>query len=205
MLNLFGRKRDKIDPESILMNLENTIDILEKRQKFLQVKIKNELDIAKTNGSTKRSLALRALKRKRGYEEQVNKLEGAIFNIEQQKLAIESTLTNKTVFDTMKEGSNALNDLQKGMSVEDVEDTTDDIREQIEINEEIGQALGQDISMETDNDELEKELALLELEELEAPDRDLPKPTTKKPNKPLTYQDYYKTNRDKKLEGPIGQ
>lgn len=190
-MRLFGfNNKPKPDPKHTIKNLNDSIELLTKRQDFLQTKIKKEIDFAKKNGKTNKKMALMALKRKSTYEKEIESLYGSIFNIEQQKLAIETSLMNKAVFESMKQGSDTLKVMHKSMDVDDVEDITEDIREQIEVANEIGQAISQDLTNNLyDDDELEKELEDLALEDLDFPTIVSNKPSDNHPNKPLTNKE----------------
>ena len=47
----FGKAKPKTTAKDSIIKLRETLDMLEKREKFLQTKIDNELIIAKTNAT----------------------------------------------------------------------------------------------------------------------------------------------------------
>lgn len=199
-MKLFGfNNKPKEDPKQTIKNLNYSIELLTKRQEFLQFKINKEIEYAKKNGKTNKKMALIALKRKGTYEKEIESLYGSIFNIEQQKLSIESTLMNKAVFESMKQGGNTLKEIHKDMNIDDVEDNTDDIREQLEVANEIGQTISQDVTNGLyDDDELEKELEDIALEDLTYPTVVTNKPPNNNHNKPLTNKEIDK-NKEKEM------
>ena len=137
---------------------------------------------------------MQALKRKKLYEGQIEKLNGTIFTLEQQKIAIEGLNTDMEVMNAMKNGANAMKQINKKMyikkifflfffdnhipetsfflnpkrTVDDVDQTMDDISEQMALANEIGTALQNPVGNEQfDEAELENELAELEDEQID--------------------------------------
>jgi charged multivesicular body protein 4 len=169
MNKLFGKAKQAPPPSESIQKLRETLDMLEKREKYLEKKIVTELDQARKLASTKnRRAALMALKRKKIYEGQVEKLSGARMTLEVQIMTIENATTNYAALDAMKTGANALKNISRTMTIEDVEDTMEDIREQMDIADEIGNAIAQPLGADFDEDELNAELDALEQEKLDA-------------------------------------
>jgi charged multivesicular body protein 4 len=51
-MNLFGKARAaKVTPKDAILKLQESLDMLEKREKYLGTKIENELKIAKMNAT----------------------------------------------------------------------------------------------------------------------------------------------------------
>jgi charged multivesicular body protein 4 len=111
-----------------------------------------------------------SLKRKKAYEEQINKLSGSRTTLETQVMTIENANVNKEAFNALKTGADALKGINGAMDVDKVDSTMDDIREQMDIADEISNAISQPVNFgaEFDEDELNEELELLEQEELDA-------------------------------------
>lgn len=111
-----------------------------------------------------------ALKRKKMYEQQRENIRGARFNLESQVLAIENANVNLETINAMKHGSAAMKNIHGELNIDKVDNTMDDIREQMDLANEIAAAistpLGMDMGM--DMDELDMELEQLEQEELDA-------------------------------------
>eukprot|EP00835_Amoeboradix_gromovi_P000524 NODE_18_length_40692_cov_0.469183.p17 type:complete len:185 gc:universal NODE_18_length_40692_cov_0.469183:12608-13162(+) len=156
-MHLFGRKPQ---PKESILKLRSTLDIIEKREAYLQNKINNELVVAKQNMNNKR-VALMALKRKKQYEQQWDKLMGAKMTIEQQVLVIENAQVNYEAMQAMKQGAQSLSNLHNNMKVEQVDQVMDDIRDQMDLANEISDAIAQPM-IQMDEDELLKELEELE-------------------------------------------
>merc|ERR1711996_59092 len=122
--------------------------------------------IAKKNAKTNKRVALQALKRKKRYDAQLRQIDGTLTTIEQQREALEGANTNTAVLQTMKSAADALKNAHKGMDVDNVHDMMDDIAEQQDVAKEIGEAISNPVAFgqEYDDDELEAELADLEME-----------------------------------------
>jgi len=126
------------------------------------------------------------LKRKKTYEAQVEKIAGARMTIETQLIAIEgATVTMKTL-DAMKMGAQTMKALHKNMTPEQVDDTMEEIQEQMALSNELNEAISQPLGTELiDEDDLERELEELEQENIESQLLDLaPTPAAKLPAVP---------------------
>ena len=170
-MNLFGRKKkatpNKIDPEAIskaTMQLKQNLDTLEKRQQLLYKRIDQQVAEAKRKSKAKdKKGALFCLKRKKMYEKEVAKIDGARLNIEQQVIALESSMTSVAVVDSMKVGRDTLNSIHKTVTVEDTDELMDDINEELAAADEISNAVSQPIGGDMfDEDDLMTELDDLE-------------------------------------------
>jgi len=69
---------------------------------------------------------------------------------------------------TMQIGNNATKAAMRGIDIDTVEDLRDDIADMMDMQDEIGTALGAEIGMGFDEDEIENELRDLEVENTEA-------------------------------------
>lgn len=148
-------------------NIKTTIQNMQKRQDVLEKKMKVETKKAleyKKKGNQKG--ALLCLKKKKMYEKEVDKITASIFNLEQQAATLESSQTTADIINTQKEFKNAMQKIQKQVNVDDVADLQDDIAEQMAIQEEVGEILGQSTALD-DEDELEDELNELMMEDEE--------------------------------------
>lgn len=56
-------------------------------------------------------------------------------------MAIESATTHFAALSAMQEGARAMKSLNNNMSIDDVDEVMDEIREQIEVANEVGQAI----------------------------------------------------------------
>lgn len=88
--------------------------------------------------------------------------------IENQKMALENANFNQEVMKAMAQGANALQNVNENMTIDKVDETMDNIQEQMDVANEISEAISQPTGMGyEDEDELEAELAELEAEELD--------------------------------------
>eukprot|EP00301_Raphidiophrys_heterophryoidea_P003217 c11461_g1_i1.p1 GENE.c11461_g1_i1~~c11461_g1_i1.p1 ORF type:complete len:237 (-),score=74.97 c11461_g1_i1:241-903(-) len=173
-MNLFGSKKksqqqqQKSTPQDAIQRLMVALDNLEKRESFLQKKIDNELTTAKKLIAAKnKNGAKMALKRKKMYEVQIEKINGTRMTIENQKMALESANFNLDVLQAMSQGAAALQAVNANMTLDAVDDTMDKIQEQMDVANEIADAISQPMGGMDYDDDLEKELADLEAEGLD--------------------------------------
>ena len=78
-------------------------------------------------------------------------------------MTIEGATATMEAMSVMKEGASAMKTIHKNMKVEDVENTMEDVREQMDVADEINQAIAQPMG----NDALDEDELLGELEQLE--------------------------------------
>jgi len=166
-MKLFGKKKKTPSPQESIQRLRDTIEMLTKREEYLEKKVEKELQVAKQNATKNKRVAMMALKRKKAYEAQVQKLSGARMTIEQQLMMIEGATVNLETINAMREGASALQGVHGAMSIDSVDNTMDQIREQMDIAAEISDAIAQPLGDPIDEDELEAELAALEAENLD--------------------------------------
>jgi len=188
MNKLFSKAKETkpSDHKVIIAKLRDTLELLEKRETFLQAKCTKEVNDAKKFLQSKnKRAAMMCLKRKKTYETQVDKIAGARMTIETQVNAIEGASVTMMTLDAMKMGAQSMKALHKNMTVDQVDDTMEEIQEQMslanELNEAISQPLGTDL---IDEDDLEAELEALEQENIESQLLDLAPTPAKLPQVP---------------------
>merc|ERR1712108_42696 len=167
MFKLFKKKPKAATPQQSIEKLQETINMLEKRAAHLRKKADEEQLKAKSLAGKNKKAALQHLKRKKMYTSQIEKVEGTMITLEQQRFALEGASSNMMAIDAMKTGAASMKKIHKSMTVDDVDKTMDDVRDQMDVASEISDAISQplgDTSL-ADEDELEAELD--ELAELE--------------------------------------
>lgn len=176
-MNFFGRPKQQttvqapkqnVDVASSIVNIRSTIDTLEKRENFMQKKIEDQVKEAK--GRLKKGDkpgAMYCMKKKKMYEAEIVKLNGARMTLERQQLALESQATTMSAYNAMREGNRTMQAQRGRVDAEAVEEEMENIREEIETSNEIASAIGQPIDDEFDEAELMAELNDYEQEELE--------------------------------------
>lgn len=155
------------DPVLAITKLRKRVNLLEKREKFLENRMEKAHQNAKIYVKQKnKKRALIELKKKSMWGKEQEKLSGMQINLEHQIMAIENGSINIDTARAMQEGVNHLKIINQHLTIEQVDDVMDATAEAIEDQEEIGQALAGNIISEMENDE---EL-LAELNELTSPE-----------------------------------
>jgi len=169
MFKIFGGKGSKDKAPTAgdaIQKLRETEEMLQKKSDFFEKKIDQDMAIAKKNAKTNKRVALQALKRKKRYEKQLQQIDGTLTTIEQQRNALEDANTNTEVLKNMGQAAKALKKAHADMDIDQVHDMMDDIAEQQDVAKEISEAISNPVAFgnEFDDDELEAELADLEME-----------------------------------------
>jgi len=92
-----------------------------------------------------------------------------MLTVEREISSIETANINKETLDAMKHAQQAMKKIHGGLTIDKVDQTMEDLREQHAIGEEIAEALtqGNALGAGVDEDELDEELAELQQEELD--------------------------------------
>jgi charged multivesicular body protein 4 len=121
--------------------------------------------------------AVFAMKRKKMYEAECDKIQNVKMTLETQAINLESATHNADTFRAMQEGSNTMSSLRNHVSVDKADDIMDNIREEMELAQEINLSIAQPLDS-TDEEALMDELSALEatdsnmLEESSATDQE---------------------------------
>jgi charged multivesicular body protein 4 len=121
---------------------------------------------SKSSAAAPPQTAIVCIKRKKGLEAQIEQTGNARATVEQQMLALESATVNMETLSAMKAGAASLKSLQKGMTTDEVDVAMDDIRDAMDVNNEIGDAIARPFQ-DVDESELESELNELEQQNVE--------------------------------------
>ncbi len=159
-------KKEAPTTSDAIQSLRQTEDMLLKKQDFLEKKIKNEEEIMKKNVKTNKKLAISALKRKKRLEKELQRNDGTLNTLEQQRESLEAANINTAVLHSMSDAAKAIKKAHQDMDIDQVHDMMDEIADQQEVAKEISEAISNPaaFSGEFDEDELEAELEALELE-----------------------------------------
>lgn len=158
-----GQKKEL--PKKAIVELREHIQMLNKKRTHLETQIAEQESLARKHITTNKALAKNALKRKRGYETNLMKIENQVDSLETQLTAIEGANLNLETMKAMKQGASAMKQIHGEYDVDKVEATMDDIREQVELADEISDAILRPVGAEyVDEDELDEELAELQKE-----------------------------------------
>lgn len=194
-MNWFGSKKSKkpaasttskgssgkpADPQATIVQLREAVSTQEKREEHIQRKMDGMVKEAKEKMAKKdKKGAMYALKRKKLYEQELDKIQNVKMTLETQVFNLEAASQNANTFSAMKSGTSAMKKIRQDVGIEKVDDMMDDIREEMEMANEISDAIAQPVDpLMVDDDEL-----LAELEELEA--ADVEGELLKEPAKPI--------------------
>lgn len=183
---MFGKStpQKKELPKKAIVELREHILTLGKKRAHLESQCADQDALARKHVATNKNLARNALKRKRGYEANLLKIENQIELLETQLAAIEGANLNLETMKAMKQGASAMKQIHGEYDVDKVEDTMEDIREQVELADEISEAISRPVGTEyVDEDELDEELRQLQLEQ-EQPHRQAAQSAPKMPQFP---------------------
>ncbi|SCU90132.1 LANO_0D07690g1_1 [Lachancea nothofagi CBS 11611] len=167
---LFGAgaaNKNKDAPKKAILDLREHITLLGKKEAHLQTQVTTQEQAARQLlGKNNKVGAKNALKRKKTYESQLLKIQAQMDSLEQQLHSIESANLNLETMKAMKQGASAMKNIHKGMDIDKVDETMDEIREQVELGEEISDAISRPLhaGAEVDEDEIDEELEALAAE-----------------------------------------
>eukprot|EP00956_Cyclotella_meneghiniana_P010900 scaffold15236_cov75-Cyclotella_meneghiniana.AAC.11 len=202
-MNWFGRKKETQQPSAVsstskpasggggtagraktantVVSLRENIATQEKREQHLEKKIEVCVKEAKEKMAKKdKKGALFKLKQKKLYEQEIDKIQNIKMTLETQVMNLESAAQNAETFKAMQSGKQAMTEIRNQTDIEKVDDLMDEIKEEMELADEISNALAQPVDpLIADEDDL-----LAELNELEANDveEELLRPTKKTEN-----------------------
>ena len=192
-MNLFGKKKavpaaSKTPTNEDTLNsikiLRDALETISKRELHISLKVDHALNEAKQNAAKKNKQgALFALKRKRLFESEINKMQGQRITLESQISAIESAISNTNTFNALKGGNQALKAIRGNIDSDKVDEMLDEMQEEKDIHDQISDAISRPLGGDPcDDDELLQELAELEElalaeEALKAPARMIPSTT----------------------------
>lgn len=167
---LFGKKKEvkkqQVNPQEAIKNISEQIDSIDAREKLLEKKMGNLTQEAlQLNKAKNKRGAILALKKKKMLEGEFNKISGMKLMLEQQRVQIEATINDADIFTALKKGNEAITAVGKEINIENFEDLREDLQEQQQNAEEIGNFFG-DIAKDGE-DELLEELEQLESENVD--------------------------------------
>ncbi|KAI0723111.1 Snf7-domain-containing protein [Earliella scabrosa] len=169
-MSYFGGRRDpKASSRDAIVTLRQQLQMIEKKEDYLQKKIDEEMKKAKANAVSNKAAATAALRRKKVTEQELERLQNTRFQLEMQINTLESASFNAENMAAMKKASLALKDIHGKLSIDIVDKTMADIQEQTQLANEVSEAISSSTyaGVEFDDDELKQELAELEQEELD--------------------------------------
>lgn len=181
-------QRDEEATVNVIMNTRNRIQLLEKKEEYITQKISTETDKAKKFLEAKdRRRATMCLKQKKLLEAQVENISGQRFNLEQQIMTLETAAFNAGTIGVVADAQAELKNIHGDLTVEKVDDVMADMQEGMDQQQEISEALGQQVmgGALIDETDLEAELAGLETEMKQDKLTDAPAVPNARPLAPL--------------------
>jgi len=158
-----GRKDPKQSARDAIVTLRQQLQMIEKKEEYLQKKIEDELKKAKANAITNKAAAKSALQRKKASEVELDRLAGTRMQLETNINTLESANLNAETMQVLKKASDALKVIHGKLTMEQVDATMAAVNEQRELANEVAEAISNPIyGQETDDDELRRELEELE-------------------------------------------
>eukprot|EP00038_Savillea_parva_P008267 m.175834 g.175834 ORF g.175834 m.175834 type:complete len:226 (-) comp14057_c0_seq1:492-1169(-) len=165
MGNLFAKKGGAAEPtqsakpvavlerDEAILKLKVQRDKLKKMKKKIILTLEKETEIAKNLYKNKKKEEAKAVLRKKKYQEKLlDSTEAQVTNIEQLVSNIEEAAINKQVLDGLAAGNAALKEIQNTMSIDDVQDVMDGLKDGIEYANEIQELVGESLSQQDEDD-----------------------------------------------------
>ncbi|KAF5388256.1 hypothetical protein D9615_000367 [Tricholomella constricta] len=179
-MSYFGSRRDpKQSARDAIVTLRQQLQMIEKKEEYLQKKIDDELKKARANAVSNKAVATAALKRKKASELELDRLAGTRLQLEMQVNTLESANLNAETMAAMKKASDALKPSSTAViltnppasDINKVDATMATVNEQRELANEIAESLANPLygGMDIDEDlkeELNAEVEALEQDEL---------------------------------------
>jgi charged multivesicular body protein 6 len=124
--------------------------------------------------------AMLALRKQKYLQKSLEQGRNELLNLEGQILSVENALIQKDVYNALKQGNDFLKNMNKALTVEDVNKLMEETQEAIEYQQEVGRILAQQ-GIEENDEELLNQLEVLDVEEAQefqlpsVPNRELKK------------------------------
>jgi len=194
-----GRKDAKQSTREAIVTLRQQLQMLEKKEEHLQKKVDDEVAKARQNAVSNRNVATAALRRKKAYEQELDRLSGTRLQLEMQVNTLESANFNQETMAAMKRGADALRVIHGNVTIDKVDATMNEIIGQREIANEISEAISNPLNagIDLDEEDLKNELAELEQDVLNerlagaehAPTTSLPTVISEEPSRVRTSEE----------------
>lgn len=153
--------RSRTAPRDAIVGLRENLLMLDKKEQHLHKKIEEQQNKARSLVSTNKRAATQALRQKKQYESELDRIAGTRMTLEAQVNAIESANMNLETMQAMKRGSEALKQIHGSLNIDKVDATMDSIREQMDLTNEISDAISNPVGMGQDIDEVRAMTCLL--------------------------------------------
>ncbi|KAL9624570.1 MAG: hypothetical protein Q9160_001234 [Pyrenula sp. 1 TL-2023] len=163
-----GAQKRKDAPKNAILVLRQQLDMLQKRERHLENQMAEQDAAARKNISTNKTAAKAALRRKKVHERSLEQTQAQVAQVEQQIYSIEAANINQETLNAMKNAGNAMKSIHNGLTIDKVDQTMDELREQHQLGEEIASAItNAPIGDPIDEVDLETELEGMEQEAID--------------------------------------
>lgn len=152
--SLFGGGGSRTAPRDAIVGLRENLLMLDKKEQHLTRKMEEQQEKARTLVASNRKAAAQALRQKKVFETELERLYGTRMTLETQVAAIESANMNFETMQAMKRGSDALKQIHGSLNIDKVDATMDSIREQMDLTNEISEAISNPVGIGQDVDEV---------------------------------------------------
>ncbi|CCX04523.1 Snf7-domain-containing protein [Pyronema domesticum] len=159
-----GGGAKKNNSKEAIVKLRQQLEMLRKREIHTEKQMLEQDAIARKNITTNKTVARAALKRKQVLEKNLEVTQQHINTLEQQMNAVETANLNLETIKVMKEASDAMKGMNKRVGINDVDETMEEIRENMQLNKEISEAISS-VQITDPEEEEDLETALKELEQ----------------------------------------
>ncbi|EFA83358.1 SNF7 family protein [Heterostelium album PN500] len=173
-----ARKDQISDKDKAVLELKIQRDKLKQYQIKINLVIQRETEIARECAkNNKKQQAILALKKRKYQEKLLEDTDQNLMNIQEMVSTIEQAHIQIKIAEQLKQGNNALKELHKEMSLEEIENIMSDTQDAVDYQNEISEALSGKFTQE-EEDELMAELDQMEKQQLkskfpEVPNNDL--------------------------------
>ena len=158
-LNIFGKKKEPpVNVMDTIQKLKEQVIILEKRNKCVEQKTATLMTEIKQVAKTNQQKALLLLDKKKTYDEEIHKNDCSCILLEKQIAALETSVINKQVTDTLRDGNLFVKKVQKTMNIDNIEDLMDDIKETTDTQKTISEIFSNQVQGIYDDEDLLNEL-----------------------------------------------
>lgn len=153
MGNVFAKKNHITEVDKAILTLKTQRRKLIVERKRIEGLITREVEIARQLvAQGNKSRALLALKKKKVQQGRIDNLDVWLLNVEEMLGNIENTKHSNQIITTLKQGHTALKELQKEVSLEDVETLMEDSAEAKATQDRMSEALRESLTPEEDED-----------------------------------------------------
>lgn len=159
-----SKEQSKDQVFETINKLNTQINDIEEKMSHLEAKKNGQVAIAKEKlAKGDKTGAKQALKKKKGFDDQIKTLDGAMMMLEEQKMMLDGTMTLGSISETLKGTNEVIKSNMKEMNLDEFDQIRDDIEEQKANFEEVNEFFKEysaidDPDLDDELDQLENEM-----------------------------------------------